>query len=1018
MTLHETRTIQREHTMCKHDHKENRCNRFGCLRCRVTRAVRTSAGLLALAFGFLATTAAVPTPAQAQIISHGIQALKGCVTPLYVGGAYTCKVTITNVDEAEDTIVVTDLTDVITRTPKGPVASGSLIDSVTVDATLGATCTPANTPRTCTLPFGGKVVMGTYTFYSVETDDPTPLKDTATVSWSDQCDGTPGSGCNPDPQSTTAPASAVVLHPSTHLTVNPETTITAKEGDLITISVRETNTGDVTLHAVHVVGTNSCADFTPSLADNVTLAPNASQDFTCSFTAGSTGFHWTATGHGLDTQNNPVSSICPSDTTCEVVEGDVALVDANIQITPNGTNEIVPPGTHVHTFTAHVNVNPGTGFVNAPDGTVINIAFVGIHVGTLSAASCTTSGGTGSCTVTDSSPTTGVDTVRASTTVTVGGIPLDRATGDTNVGDGPDAVKHWVNANIQITPYEDDNPVHTNHTLTGHVNVDLGDGNGFVNAPAGTKITFTLPTDTASSSFVGDIDTCTTVGTTGSCTVQITSPTPGTTTIHAATEVTVTVNTISVTMSRETDADGTLGNSDNATKHWVATHLTLISPLDNPLTINAGESVTITVQETNLSPDRGLQNVSVTGTGCSPFAPVDGTFDGTLAAGASEQFTCTFSPSANTSWTATGHADDLSSPPQAVGSFCTPAYPDDSECEVVTGQVNINNPVTACRMTGGHVFGSPGLAGLNINDAGVNQANSGGPFYTTGGQIGAPNETGCKQNNYPLKGKCVDTVCTGGLNGGQGCASNDDCPATPSGAGSPLPWGEWQHNHHAGPDDIYDDAGDTHITGGAFSFHSGTASAPPESYIRDVACKDEGWCVQARPAPDKQIFWEGVGVFHNLKGKKGELRPLPVFPHCDVQAYNQKTGEGTLHFYKAHVGDFGEPAGRYQKPIDGCSDKDTGFDQGWSFDACNSVTGNNDISYKEPVSGKGTEICPAQSCSEDGANLTGCPDWYDITIYCGSDPADPGDVIYHVGHFIDEGNFQIHPPVGDTCNPS
>ena len=41
------------------------------------------------------------------------------------------------------------------------------------------------------------------------------------------------------------------------------------------------------------------------------------------------------------------------------------MVDANIQITPNGTN---PVGT-THTFTAHVNVNDGTGFANAPAGT-------------------------------------------------------------------------------------------------------------------------------------------------------------------------------------------------------------------------------------------------------------------------------------------------------------------------------------------------------------------------------------------------------------------------------------------------------------------------------------------------------------------------------------------------------------------------------------------------------------------------------------------------------------------------
>ena len=61
----------------------------------------------------------------------------------------------------------------------------------------------------------------------------------------------------------------------------------------------------------------------------------------------------------------------------------------------------------------------------------------------------------------------------------------------------------------------------TNHTLTGHVNVN--DGSGFANAPAGTLITFSKVSGPGS--FVGAVNTCTTIGTTGSCTVQITSAT-------------------------------------------------------------------------------------------------------------------------------------------------------------------------------------------------------------------------------------------------------------------------------------------------------------------------------------------------------------------------------------------------------------------------------------------------------------------------------------------------------------
>ena len=53
-----------------------------------------------------------------------------------------------------------------------------------------------------------------------------------------------------------------------------------------------------------------------------------------------------------------------SDGACEPLQ----VVDANIQITPNGVNRV----GDTHTFTAHVNVNDGTGFVNAPDGTQIS----------------------------------------------------------------------------------------------------------------------------------------------------------------------------------------------------------------------------------------------------------------------------------------------------------------------------------------------------------------------------------------------------------------------------------------------------------------------------------------------------------------------------------------------------------------------------------------------------------------------------------------------------------------------
>jgi len=304
-------------------------------------------------------------------------------------------------------------------------------------------------------------------------------------------------------------------------------------------------------------------------------------------------------------------------------------------------------------------------------------------------------------------------------------------------------------------------------------------------------------------------------------------------------------------------------------------------------------------------------------------------------------------------------------------------------------------------MTGGHNF--------DVVDA---EFDENGKVYTTGGQIGAPNESGCC--DLPPKGKCVAGKCTGGLNGGAACSTNDDCPNDP-GRNSHCPWGDWEHNHHSGPDDSGS------VKGGSFAFHSGTAASPDAAFIKSVLCADPGWCVQARPAPFKQIFWEGTGVFHNVKNSLNQNIPLPRFSACGAnqpKPYSRKTG-GTLHYYKAHVGDFGEPAGIFQKPVDACVFDETCTNPepnqvveiSRQDNVCPSTLGDVCLIEATPDQ-KATALhplCLAQTCSE-------CPDLYEIEIHCTADPASP--VAYRVSHFIREGNFQLHPPVGDSCNPS
>src|SRR5207253_3402553 len=72
--------------------------------------------------------------------------------------------------------------------------------------------------------------------------------------------------------------------------------------------------------------------------------------------------------------------------------------------------------------------------------------------GTLTTANpCTTAGGTGSCTITLTSSTTGVTTVSAHTTVSVGSVSLTRHTNGVGANSNP-AAKTWVNARITIAP--------------------------------------------------------------------------------------------------------------------------------------------------------------------------------------------------------------------------------------------------------------------------------------------------------------------------------------------------------------------------------------------------------------------------------------------------------------------------------------------------------------------------------------------------------------------------------------
>jgi hypothetical protein len=155
--------------------------------------------------------------------------------------------------------------------------------------------------------------------------------------------------------------------------------------------------------------------------------------------------------------------------------------------------------------------------------------------------------GTGTPLFTDTEPLVGGAATSAGYTATAAGTDYWVATynGDSNnhgVTSGaagePVTVTVPADANISLSPSAATTPVALNETLTGHVNV-APDGTTFGNAPPGTVISFSLTNaGGATATFVGP-SSCTTAGTTGSCQVTISSPTAGTTTVHATSTLVV-----------------------------------------------------------------------------------------------------------------------------------------------------------------------------------------------------------------------------------------------------------------------------------------------------------------------------------------------------------------------------------------------------------------------------------------------------------------------------------------------
>jgi uncharacterized repeat protein (TIGR01451 family) len=254
------------------------------------------------------------------------------------------------------------------------------------------------------------------------------------------------------------------------------------------------------------------------------------------------------------------------------------IVDAQISIAPNATNEVGQP----HTFTVTVLQDDGlpagaaggdafTGFGPA-SGASVNVSLANTN-GANAVASTLLSGTTnssGQFQVTFTSATAGQVIGNATATLSVGGVSLTRATGDGLSGDSGPATKTFVDAKISIAPNAT-NGITEPHTFTATVlqddglTADQGGDNvtGFGPA-AGASITVAL-TNTGGAVAIPSTPLSGTTDANGQFSVTFTSDSAGQVTGSA----TATPSVGGVALTRAT-GDSHTGDGSPATKTFVA----------------------------------------------------------------------------------------------------------------------------------------------------------------------------------------------------------------------------------------------------------------------------------------------------------------------------------------------------------------------------------------------------------------------------------------------------------------
>ncbi|HEU4672122.1 MAG TPA: SpaA isopeptide-forming pilin-related protein, partial [Candidatus Limnocylindrales bacterium] len=443
-------------------------------------------------------------------------------------------------------------------------------------------------------------------------------------------------------------------------------------GDAISLTVRETNTGESTLSNVHVNGTSSCASWTAASTKvgggsfNGTLATGEAVDFSCSFNAPGDDFSWSATGHGKDELGDPASD------KNETVEGGYDVLSPATELT------LVSAPSKVHAGDSVTIVVKET---NTGDGAISDVSVTGTGSCASWTAAANKNGGAGafsgsldagqsvnfSCTFT--APADGSDiswTALGHGTDGLGGVvPAD---GEDEAGT-IEVIKPATELTIVSAPTQLD--------AGDEVTLVVRETNTGDSTLTGVSVTGTgsCPTWTAAANkndgagaFSGSLQPGESVD--FSCTFTPSAdPTSWTALGHGTDE-----------LDTAAPADGESQNGSIDLLH-PATTLTLVSA---PTTVEHGASVTIAVRETNTG-DVALTDVSVTGSAtgghCAAFVAEAG-FDGTLDPGEHADFSCTFTAgTADISWSALGH-----------GTYSLGAAPAANEDEA--GRIDVLNPAT------------------------------------------------------------------------------------------------------------------------------------------------------------------------------------------------------------------------------------------------------------------------------------------------------------------------------------